>query len=469
MQRILVPALVLAVSVSAFVYWESPEIPVIQERNVRAHIEFLASDALQGRGSGTVYELIAAQYIAAQLRQFGIDPAGDAGTGGQKSFLQTVTLTRQAFAAAPKLIGQVNGKTREWTHGKEMVLMRASAADLGGPLQKAATGVRPRPGAIVVVEVPVNLKISDIRQQTEAFLSNGAAAVLFTEPPDWQERWARMAGRLPELPTILDSSSTSGSVIVLRAEPAKEIQQLPDGTHLQIKGLLAAATRKHTYNVIGELRGSDPKLAPQAISLSAHLDHLGVRRAVAGDSIYNGADDDASGVTAVLELARVLGAAPKPKRTVYFVLFGSEESGGDGAKYFIKHPPVPLNNFIADLQFEMIGRPDPKVAANTLWLTGFERSNLGAELAKQGARLVADPHPEQNFFQRSDNYVLAKAGLIAHTVSSYGLHEEYHQPTDDLAHIDFSHLTHAINSLVKPVQWLVNSNFVPTWVEGKKP
>jgi hypothetical protein len=117
----------------------------------------------------------------------------------------------------------------------------------------------------------------------------------------------------------------------------------------------------------------------------------------------------------------------------------------------------------------MIGRPDPKVPANTLWLTGYERSNLGPELAKHGARLVADPHPEENFFQRSDNFAFARLGVIAHTVSSYGLHQEYHQPNDDLAHIDFVHMTQAINSMIKPVQWLVNSSFTPAWVEGKKP
>ena len=85
---------------------------------------------------------------------------------------------------------------------------------------------------------------------------------------------------------------------------------------------------------------------------------------------------------------------------------------------------------MANLEFEMIGRPDPAVAPHTLWLTGYERSNLGAELAGHGARLVADPHPEQNFFRRSDNYVLAMKGIIAHTVSSYGLHSDYHRPSD---------------------------------------
>lgn len=224
-----------------------------------------------------------------------------------------------------------------------------------------------------------------------------------------------------------------------------------------------------TTNVIGMIRGSDPQLSKETILLSAHLDHLGVGREVNGDTIYNGADDDASGVTAVLELAEALAAGPKPKRTVVFALFGSEEIGGYGARYFQEHPPTPIESFVANLEFEMIGRADKAVAPKTLWLTGFERSNLGPELAKHGAKLVADPHPEQNFFRRSDNYVLARRGIVAHTVSSFGLHTDYHRPSDDLAHIDFAHMAEAIRSMIEPVRWLVNSDFKPQWNEGGRP
>ena len=231
----------------------------------------------------------------------------------------------------------------------------------------------------------------------------------------------------------------------------------------------ATPTEAVTTNVIGILRGSDSKLAKEVVLLSAHLDHLGVGREVNGDSIYNGADDDASGVTAVLELAEALAAGPRPKRTVLFVLFGSEEIGGQGARYFQEHSPVPVETFIANLEFEMIGRPDAAVAPHTLWLTGYERSDLGAQLAAHGARLVADPHPEENFFRRSDNYVLARKGIIAHTVSSYGLHRDYHRPSDDLAHIDFAHMTEAIESMIGPVRWLINSDFKPQWSKDGRP
>jgi Zn-dependent M28 family amino/carboxypeptidase len=290
---------------------------------IRGAMEFLASDAMQGRGSGSHDELLAAVYLASQLRQIGIEPAGD--NGGY--------------------IQDVSGEFNFYREGKK--------------------------------------------------------------------QW-------------------------------------------------------NTRNVIGVLQGSDTKLKDEAILLSAHMDHIGMRAGTSGDNVFNGADDDASGCVAVLQLARAL-AQKHPKRTVFFVFFGSEETGGQGNEYFLQHPPIPLKNIVANLEFEMIGRADPAVKPDELWLTGYERSNLGPELAKHGAKVVADPHPQQQFFQRSDNYALAKRGVVAQTVSSYGLHADYHRPSDDVAHLDFSHMEQAIRSMVGPVEWLANSEFKPEWVKGKKP
>jgi len=171
----------------------------------------------------------------------------------------------------------------------------------------------------------------------------------------------------------------------------------------------------------------------------------------------------------VLELARVFASGRRPRRTIYFVCFGSEESGGYGARYFIANSSVPLTDMVANINFEMLGRPDAKVPAGTLWLTGFDRSDLGPTLAKQGAALVADPRPEQNFFQRSDNYTLALKGVVAHTISSFGLHTDYHRASDDISKIDFPFMTRSLNSVVGPIRWLANSNFRPAWLPGKAP
>ena len=442
----------------------------VSERNVRAHMEFLASDAMQGRGSATQFELLAGLYIASQLRQFGVEPAGDADAVAGKSFIQTVALKRQTFATAPALTYGVNGVERRLTHGKEMLVRRSTAAQLKGALQKLRAGEKPAAGAFVLLSQDDGRDARQLFSQASAMGRAGAAAVLVTENPALRQNWAAMGARLPELPLMAGGENGAGaSVIILSTDAYRELQSAAEGTTISIAGTLAPSQTSYTWNVVGVLAGSDPKLSGEAVLLSAHMDHIGVGTGQTGDQIYNGADDDASGVVAVLELARALGAGARPKRTVYFVLFGSEERGGYGAQHFLAHPPVALSQMVANLEFEMIGRPDPKVAADTLWLTGYERSNLGAELARQGARLVSDPHPEQNFFQRSDNYALARRGVVAHTVSSFGLHPEYHQPQDDIAHIDFAHMTRAINSMVAPVRWLVNSNFTPRWAEGKRP
>ncbi|HEX8131801.1 MAG TPA: M20/M25/M40 family metallo-hydrolase [Pyrinomonadaceae bacterium] len=442
----------------------------VSERNVRAHMEFLASDAMQGRGSGTQFELLAGHYIASQLRQYGVEPAGDAGAAGQKSFIQTVTLTRQAFADAPALtFNAAGGGERRWVHGREMLATRITAGQLKGALQKLRAGEKPAAGAFVLMTQEEGSGARQLYSQASAMGQQGAAAVIVAENAVLRRNWAAMAARLPELPLLAGGGNGATSMIVLAADAFKELQGVADGTQISFTGTLAPAETSYTWNVVGVLPGADAKLSNEAVLLSAHMDHIGVGTGQTGDQIYNGADDDASGVVAVLELARALGAGARPKRTVYFVLFGSEEKGGYGAQYFLSRPPVALTQMVANLEFEMIGRPDPKVAADTLWLTGYERSNLGAELARQGARLVQDPHPAENFFQRSDNYALARRGVVAHTVSSFGLHPEYHQPGDDIAHIDFAHMTRAINSMLAPVHWLVNSNFTPAWVEGKKP
>jgi len=258
-------------------------------------------------------------------------------------------------------------------------------------------------------------------------------------------------------------------ILAIKAEFAPTLQDLREGTVVSMKSSADSPQKSFTWNVVGRIPGTDKSQQHSTILLTAHLDHLGIGTPVNGDKIYNGADDDASGSIAVLELARVLASRPKPRRSVIFALFGSEEKGGLGSTYFRAHPPTPLKDIAAYLEFEMIGRADPSVAAGTLWLTGWERSDLGPELAAHGAKLVGDPHPDQQFFERSDNYVFAKAGVVAQTVSSYGLHKDYHQPSDDIAHIDFRHMDDAIDSLLQPVMWLANSDFVPHWNAGKEP
>lgn len=448
----------------------SKNISQIEERNVRAEMEFLAGDALQGRGSGTQFELLAGHYIASQLQQFGVEPAGEADASGKKTYIQTVNITRSAFAENPKLTYAVNNSTVTLEPGKEMVVLRMNSAQVRGELHKISADEKPRPGAVVFVKLREGEDLQRLSQNLQMLLASGAAAVIVEETPQWRAQWSSLAARKLSFTTVSNNKPNLSNMIVVSRDAANALAQVADGTPIEIKGELAAPQNLQTWNAVGKISGSDARLAPEAILLSAHMDHLGVRENAPGaDKIFNGADDDASGCVAVLELARVLSRQPRPKRAVYFAFFGSEEAGGYGSQYFVNTLPFPKDKLIANLQFEMIGRPDTKVAAEELWLTGFERSNLGAELAKQGAKLVADPHPEENFFQRSDNYTLARQGVVAHTVSSFGLHTDYHRASDEIKTIDFAHMTRAIDSMVKPVLWLANSNFKPVWFEGKKP
>ncbi|MGH9602482.1 MAG: M20/M25/M40 family metallo-hydrolase [Terriglobales bacterium] len=440
----------------------------MRERTVRAHLEFLASDALRGRGSGSHDELVAATYIAAQLRKYGIQPLGDQG-----GYVQTVGLSRRVLAAPPELsFNSPDAKETRWKHGNEFVVMNLARERISGPLQKIdGTAASPDPiqaGAMVLLKPREGASIFG---QAIALVRAGAAAVLVAETPRIRSNWDAFAAHPPELPGQLKGSkpAMSWTGVALTSAAAAIVEALPPGTEIRLEAPLKPEEPAYTWNVVGSIPGRDPVLKQQAILLSAHLDHVGVGKAVTNDSIYNGADDDASGVAAVLELARALSSGVRPRRTVVFAFFGSEENGGFGSKYFREHPPVPLVRIVANLQFEMIGRPDPKVAPRTLWLTGYERSDLGPQLAAHGARLVADPHPDQEFFQRSDNYVLAKDGVVAHTVSSYGLHKQYHQPDDEIRLIDFGHMVDAITSMIGPVRWLANSPFVPQWKPGKKP
>jgi len=435
---------------------------------IRAHMEFLASDAMRGRGSATHEELVAATYIASELRAYGIEPAGDSG-----GYLQRATLVRRKLTGPPQITFKgPNGASVTWNYGKEFLVSHLAQENFSAPLRQVDIDKgepEAAPGTIILV---LGSDPKKVRKAALTLVNAGAAGVIVVRKAD-PAYFEEAARQLPESAIHLQGETRSALAVELNflevsAEAANILQELPEDTTLHFEAP-STTEESYTWNAIGMLRGSDPALRHSAVLLSAHLDHLGVGKPVNGDDIYNGADDDASGTTAVLELARVLGTGPRPKRTVIFALFGSEEVGGVGSMYFREHPPIPLRDLAADLEFEMIGRPDSAVRPGALWLTGWDRSNLGPALAVHGAKLVGDPHPKENFFERSDNFVLAKQGVVAQTISSYGLHSDYHEPSDDLTHIDFQHMDKAIGSLLGPVRWLVNSRFVPQWKEGRKP
>jgi Zn-dependent M28 family amino/carboxypeptidase len=430
-------------------------------------MDYLAGDALAGRGSGTPQEHMAADYVASELRRYGVAPAGDDG-----GYLQHVALEYRSLASPPVLSFQTGGQTTRWTNGSQIAVTWLGDVPIAGPLQKLEynTQVEVRAGAVVLLTPTDD---AGAWRQAYDISQRGAALVLVPDGPSLEGAWSS-ARRLPKLPPRIkalpkEAGIQEMSMVVLRAAAYKTLSALADGATVRLEAKLNPLRPGETWNTLGMVAGSDPSLRDQAVLFSAHLDHLGTKMTSHGKVIYHGADDDASGVTAVLELARAIASGPRPRRTVLFAFFGSEERGGLGSTYFREFPPLPLSQIVAALEFEMLGRPDDAIPRHKLWLSGYERSDLGSELAAHGAPLVADPHNGEHFFERSDNYPLARKGVVAHTVSSYGLHRDYHRPSDNLAHIDFAHLTEAIEEMIAPAKWLANSDFQPHWLDGEKP
>ncbi|HEX6910754.1 MAG TPA: M20/M25/M40 family metallo-hydrolase [Longimicrobium sp.] len=232
---------------------------------------------------------------------------------------------------------------------------------------------------------------------------------------------------------------------------------------------MPAAARRQAFNVIGMVPGGDPALRHEAIVVGAHYDHLGTRLAQSGDSIFNGADDDASGTVAVLEIARALARGPAPRRSVVFFLATGEEVGMLGTRWYLQHPVVPLDSTAAGFFVEMIGRPDPMAGGpGRAWLTGYERSTVGRMLADAGVLLVPDPRPSQNFFERSDNTPFARLGVPAHVISSFNLHGDYHTPDDEADRIDYAHMARVIDAAIHATRVLADGPR-PTWNPGGRP
>jgi hypothetical protein len=228
-------------------------------------------------------------------------------------------------------------------------------------------------------------------------------------------------------------------------------------------------TRVVGYNLIGVMPGSDPVLRDEVVAFAAHYDHLGIDKPVNGDSIYNGADDDASGSTTVLEIARALSKGTPPKRTIVFILTTGEEEGILGTRWYVAHPVFPLTKMVAEMEVEMVGRPDSLAGGfGKTWMTGYDRSTMGSMLKAAGIPIVADPYPQYKFFERSDNIVFARMGIPAHTLSTYNLHQDYHAPSDDVSRIDFAHVTAVARAAAAAARLLADGP-APHWNPGGQP
>jgi len=436
---------------------------------VRDNLTYLAGPALHGRGSGTEDEHLAAQYIAEKLKAYGLTPAADDG-----QFIQTATLRSREVTGNPTLTiaAKSNGNPQPLvlTYGKQMVVSGLSESLVSATLQKLDLNeetASPDDGmndAAVLIRLKSGASTEEARRLLEPY-RKVAALVIVGVLPETQRVFDVLARHPPHISQQVgdEEPKMQAPLILVKRDVFDQLWSRTSGATVTLQAQITPWRTAHTWNVLAKIEGAGEK--GQIILLSAHLDHLGIENG----QTYYGADDDASGTAAVMELARILAKEPIPQRTVVVALWGSEELGMVGARYFLQRPTFPLNDIVANLEFEMIGRPDPKLKPDELWFTGWDRTNLGPALARHGAKLVADPRASEKFFTRSDNYVLAQDGIIAQTVSSFGLHADYHQPTDTVDKIDFQHMDQAIASMIGPVTWLANTDFKPQWVEGKRP
>ena len=225
-------------------------------------------------------------------------------------------------------------------------------------------------------------------------------------------------------------------------------------------------------NIIGVLEGKSKK--NEIVVVSAHFDHLGIRKKEGQlDSIYNGANDDASGVTGVLTLAEYFKNKGTNERTIVFIAFTGEEMGLIGSTHFGKG--IDASKFVAGINLEMIGKT-PSFGPNTAWLTGFERSDFGKiiqqNLVGTGYQLFPDPYKKFNLFFRSDNASLARLGVPSHTFSTtpIDIDKDYHKASDEVETLNMKVITQTIRAVAKGTESIINGNDTPTRVvlEEKK-
>ncbi len=439
--------------------------PAIRRDESERTVGFLASDALEGRSTGSEGAVKAAQWLAERLREAGAEPAGDGGT-----YLQKVPFATLEYEAAAKLSLELSsGERVEAQLGVDFEAVSGLGA--GGPL------------AVRVVRTPEELPAE----------GSAAVALFLDASRSDQRRMTQVAGRGWGL-VVSRGSDRPGSAEAGRPPPSRSVTP---GENLQprlrVRGPLAErfvagevaslwfsiegrSVERPAFNVLARVSGAgsaeEPELGREAIVFSAHYDHLGVKsQASAGeDRIFNGADDDASGCAAVLELAEAFAAGPRPARTLVFLFATGEEIGLVGTHHYLEHPVVPLERTVCNLNFEMIGRPDGLAGGpGQLWLTGFERSNLGPALAAEGLSVVADPRPDKHFFERSDNFAFALRGIVAQSLSSYDLHERYHEVSDEASTLDYVHMELAIQAAWNGARALADGRIDPAWLPGGEP
>jgi hypothetical protein len=436
--------------------------------DLKADVSFLASDLLEGRATPSPGLDVAAEYIAAQFRRAGLEPAGDDG------YFQTAQLAKVTpnFETL-ELTLDIAGNTIK-AHKESMGLLQAAAAELSRtPIVKATNNDA---DALTPEQVSGKALLFDFQEGPGGMRVMGGLTKITTRLHPALVVLLRTSGTPGTAPARLREISalpTTPMLLVwddaIRAALASGKPVPPDATiSVHIPAPTVVPVKVH--NVVGVLRGSDPVLRDTYVLLTAHYDHLGVRGTGEGDHIYNGANDDASGTASVIEIANALAAQPvRPKRSIVFMTFFGEELGLVGSRYYGAHPIFPLVKTIADLNLEQVGRTDVDGGSSVglVNVTGYDFSTLTDAVRKAGEatglQVVKNEKFNVRYFAQSDNQALADAGVPAHTLSVGYAFPDYHQPGDEWPKLDYDNLAKVDLTVALAVFRVANNPETPEW------
>ncbi|HWM94560.1 MAG TPA: M28 family metallopeptidase [Thermoanaerobaculia bacterium] len=470
----------------------------IRPEAIRAHMLFLADDLLEGRGTGSRGYELAAKYVASRFEALGLEPAGSGG-----SYFQPVPLLRAKLTESEGSLALVrDGERTELKYGEDFLLdpftpepessVTAPVAFVGFGITAPELGYDDYAGIDVRGKIVVQLSgapasfphnhrayysTSQVKQMNA--VSRGAVGVLAVLTPEderrapWQDmvraskaasfRWVDGTGKPPDLRpewrgSALLSRKSAETLFTRAPRPLAEVFETatagkPQSFDLPVQASLRTVgtrERAESPNVAAVLRGSDPKLRDEYVVLTAHLDHMGIGEPIEGDSIYNGAYDNASGIAALLEVAGAFASLPqRPRRSVLFLAVAAEEQGLQGSDYFARHPTVPIGKIVANVNVDMFMMFAP---LHDVVGFGAEHTSLG-QTAEQAARRLGveispDPFPQEVIFVRSDQYSFVKQGIPSLLLTTgfqsedpdgggplflKWLRTHYHKPSDDLS------------------------------------
>lgn len=443
--------------------------PRITADELKADVSFLASDVLQGRGTPSPGLDVAAEYIASAFRRAGLTPAGDDGYFQTAGF-ETVTPVIDGLELSLEVEGTVLKADKSAVALQEPVALDLNRA----PVVKIQLGDSAGLDSLTAEQVRGKVLLGELKDEGAA--AYGAVRRLYgvlakLEPSLVIIVRKNAAGTVMRERLRETSSSASRIPILVVWDPAFRsavtgAREAGISAHIPAPAMQAAKLR----NVIGIQRGSDPALKDTYLVVSAHYDHLGVRGAGAGDHIYNGANDDASGTAAVIESARALALLPeKPKRSVVYIAFFGEEAGELGSKYYCRHPVFPLAATIADINLEQLGRTDDLEGTRLLQfnLTGFDYTDLAVIFQKaaagSGVKVVKHEKNSDLFFAASDNAAFAELGIPSTTISVAYIFPDYHKPGDEWPKINYENMAEVSSAIALGISQLADSATIPRW------